>query len=136
MSDVRHEPLFPASLEVVSTKVPGSSAPIVGLVVAQRIAMLTSRAEVRSFIAQVEAAADAAWPMNSDELLELDAQGRLHVCLGCGRDPRIIPPPHTAQQTVPAPSATFSPIDAGFAEAAGLPEGPTEEDVDRLKASG
>jgi hypothetical protein len=75
VSDVRNEPLFPASLEVVSTKHPGSGAPLVGLVMAQRIATLTSRESVEEHISRVRAAADAAWPKTTDELLEDDASG-------------------------------------------------------------
>jgi hypothetical protein len=85
MSDVRSEALFPSTLEVVSTKHPASGAPLVGLVMAQRIATLTSREAVEAHIAAVRAAADAAWPMTTDELLEADARGELlRACLGCG----------------------------------------------------
>jgi hypothetical protein len=67
MSDVRSEPLFPSALEVVSTKHPASGQPLVGLVMAQRIATLTSREAVEEHIARVRAAADAAWPFTAPD---------------------------------------------------------------------
>ena len=56
------EPLFLANLDVVSTKRPSTGEPLVGLVMAQRIHPLQSRAEVEAFVEKVMAACRAAWP--------------------------------------------------------------------------
>lgn len=56
------EVLFPSTCKVVSTARPQTGEPVVGLVMAQRIHVLGSRAEAATYIDSIREAMDRAWP--------------------------------------------------------------------------